>query len=159
MGRVVTDRVLQGPFVTRAAAARRAGIPATEIVHRPDLLQVGGTTYKEAYFAFQFDRNGIRHDVGRLVLAFRGRLDDTTIADRLVRANAELNNVSPLSWLNRGGDVAQAIDSIRKFGSSATGSGVAPSRPGADSTSIEPPPATVRPETPRGMRFRPAGSH
>ena len=155
----MTERVLQGPFLTRAAAARRAGVPVGEIVHRPDLLQVGGKTYKEAYFAFQFDRSGIRHDVGRLVLALRGKLDDATIADRLVRANVELNNLSPLSWLNRGGDVAQATDAIREVMSAVPGSSVPPPGPGAGSSSIESPPSTVRPKTQKGMRFRPAGSH
>ena len=155
----MTERVLQGPFLTRAAAARRAGVPVGEVVHRPDLLQVGGNTYKEAYFAFQFDQSGIRQDVGRLVLALKGKLDDTTIADRLVRARAELNNVSPLSWLNRGGDVAQATDAIREVASPVPGSSAPPPGPGAGSSSIEPPPTAVRPKTQKGMRLRPAGSH
>ena len=158
-GRVVTERVLQGPFLTRAAAARRAGIPAAEIVHRPDLLQIAGTTYKEAYFAFQFDGNGIRHDVGRVVLALRGRLDDTTIADGLIRPDPDLNDLSPLSWLNRGGDVARALGAIREAVSPVPGSSVPLSRPAAVWTSLDPSPATVREKPPKGVRFRPAGSH
>lgn len=155
----MTERVLQGPFLTRAAAARRAGIPAAEIVHRPDLLQIGGDTYKEAYFAFQFDGNGIRHDVGRVVLALRGSLDDTTIADGLVRPDADLNDLSPLSWLNRGGDVARALGAIREADTPVSGSSVPLSRPAARSTSSDPSPATTRAKPPKRMRFRPAGSH
>ena len=32
----------------------------------------------------------------------------------LVRPDADLNDLSPLSWLNRGGDVARALGAIRE---------------------------------------------
>ena len=46
--------VLQGPFLTRAEAAVRAGVDAAHISHRPDLLRLDGRWLEEVYFAFQF---------------------------------------------------------------------------------------------------------
>ena len=154
----MTERILMGPFLTRAEVARRAGVSADEIRHRPDLMHVGGETYKEAYFAFQFDRKGIRDDVGRLVLALRGRIDDSTIADWLIRSNPVLNSVSPLSWLNRGGDAATLIAVTRDSNSPVLGDTAPRSVPGVDPSRLTPPSGSVRTERTRELRFRPAGS-
>ena len=105
----MTGRVLLGPFLTRAEAAKRGGLSAATIHHRPDLLRVGGSIFKEAYFAFQFDRAGVHRDVGSVVLALRPRFDDVTIADWLVRRTPALSGHSPLSWLNRGGDLEAVL--------------------------------------------------
>ena len=155
----MTERILMGPFLTRVEVARRAGISADEIRHRPDLMHVGGETYKEAYFAFQFDRKGIRDDVGRLVLALRGRIDDSTIADWLIRSNPVLDSVSPLSWLNRGGDAATLIAVTRDSNSPVLGDTAPPSVPGVDRSRLTPPLESVQTERTRRLRFRPAGSH
>ena len=101
--------ILQGPFLTRAQAGVRAGLPSRHISHRPDLLRAGGRTYKEAYFALQFDETGIRDDIGRIVLALRGRITDPAIADWLVRGSSALDGMSPLSWLNRGEDLRHLL--------------------------------------------------
>ncbi|MDH5372648.1 MAG: hypothetical protein OEX97_06860 [Acidimicrobiia bacterium] len=105
----MTGRVLLGPFLTRAEAARRGGLSAMTIHHRPDLLRVGGRTFKEAYFAFQFDRGGVRRDVGSVVLTLRPHFDDVTIADWLVMRTPVLSGYSPLAWLIRGGDLEAVL--------------------------------------------------
>jgi len=155
----MTERLLMGPFLTRAEAGRRAGVSADEIRLRPDLMHVGGETYKEAYFAFQFDRKGIREDVGRLVLALRGRIDDATIADWLIRTDPVLNSVSPLSWLNRGGDPATLIAVTRDSNSPLLGEASPRSALGVEPSHLTPPSESVRTERTKGLRFRPAGSH
>ena len=139
--------ILQGPFLTRSEAARGAGLSASDVSHRPDLLRAGGRTYREAYFALQFDEMGIRDDIGRIVLALRGKMTDAAIADWLVRGSAALDGMSPLSWLNRGGDLGHLL---------ALASEAAPSISKAKSDSATPPViATARP----GGRWNAASEH
>ncbi len=96
--------ILVGHFLTRAQAAHRAGIGRYELVHRPDLLHVGGTWLEEVYFAFQFDGTGVRPDLGGIVRMLRTTFDDLTIADWLARPNTELRSLTPLQWVGGGGD-------------------------------------------------------
>lgn len=105
----MTERVLVGPFFTRIEGARRAGLAARELPLRLDLLRIGGKERHEAYFAFQFDHTGVRRDLGSVVLLLRGRYDDVTIADWLVMKNLALLEASPLTWLNRGGDLESVL--------------------------------------------------
>jgi hypothetical protein len=112
----MTERVLLGPFLTRVEAGRRSGLAEEDVLHRPDLLRVGGRMYKEAYFAFQFGRTGVRRDVGSVVLAMRGRVDDVTIADWLVRSTSSLLGSSPLSWMNRGGNLESVLSAAATSG-------------------------------------------
>lgn len=102
--------VLQGPFLTRAEAAARAGIGADSVSHRPDLLRLDGQWLEEVYFAFQFAGGGIRRDIGEIVLHLRGRCDDATIAGWLCCPNSDLGGACPLAWLQSGGSVRSAID-------------------------------------------------
>jgi hypothetical protein len=83
--------------------ARRISIDGREVVERPDLLRVGGTWLEEVYFAFQFDAAGVRPALGMVVAHLRRAFDDESIADWLVRPNAELSSASPLAWLAAGG--------------------------------------------------------
>jgi hypothetical protein len=105
----VTERVLQGPFLTRAQASRRAGVPGRILVHRPDLLSISSRWLQEAYFAFQFDDHGVRPDVGSAVLHLKGRFSDIDIADWLVRANALLYGAAPLEILD-----GHAMDAVAR---------------------------------------------
>lgn len=89
--------------MTRAEAARQAQIPVDEVVQRPDLLRIGGRWLEEVYFAFQFDDEGIRGDLGRVIQGLRRHFDDLTIADWLARPNHELSGASPLRWDRMGG--------------------------------------------------------
>jgi hypothetical protein len=86
-----------------------AGIPAVEATHRPDLLRIGGTHLEEVYFAFQFDRTGIRRDLGRVVQRLHRNHDDVTIADWLARSNPALSHLSPLEWARSGGDPSRLL--------------------------------------------------
>jgi hypothetical protein len=101
----VTERVLQGPFLTRARAGRLAGVPGWVIAHRPDLLAIRSRWLQEAYFAFQFDDTGVRHDVGRVVQHLKGRVSDIDIADWLVRPNHALHGLTPLRYLGVHGGI------------------------------------------------------
>jgi hypothetical protein len=106
----VSELVLQGPFLTRAQAARRAGVSAQVLVHRPDLLKVGGGWLQEVYFEFQFDPDGVRRDLGRVVQSLKPQRSDVVIGDWLVRPNRSLGHATPLRYLNGGGSVEQVVD-------------------------------------------------
>lgn len=108
-----TERILVGHFLTREQAAGRARIRPDELSHRPDLLRIGGTHLEEVYFGFQFDRRGIRRDLGRVVQHLLASYDDVTIADWLARPNEHLGAVTPLRWIAMGHDmhhIAEAAD-------------------------------------------------
>lgn len=105
----MTERILKGPFLTRAQAARRAGVPAQLIVHRPDLLRVEGRWLQEAYFAFQFDRDGVRPELGSVVHLMKRTHGDIEIADWLVRSNRSLDFSTPLKFLRSGGPVERVL--------------------------------------------------
>lgn len=95
----MTERILVGHFLTRTQAARWSGVPTTELVHRPDLLRIGGIWLEEVYFEFQFDKSGIRTGLGRVVKDLRRHFDDLTIADWLARPNTVLSGSTPLRWV------------------------------------------------------------
>ena len=95
----MSARILQGPFLTRAQAARCAGIPAGLVAYRPDLLRVESRWLQEAYFGFQFDRSGVRPDLGSVVHELKREYSDIEIADWLVRPNQALGYSSPLKYL------------------------------------------------------------
>ena len=129
----MTERVLVGPFLTRTEAARLAGLATRELRFRLDLLRNGGKERHEAYFAFQFDHTGVRRDLGSVVLLLRGRCDDVTIADWLVMKNPAMLGASPLTWLNRGGDlesVLAAADAVGPAMEERVGVTAAGARPG-----------------------------
>ena len=106
----MTEHVVVGPCLTRAEAARRAGITSDETKQRPDLLRLRGRWLQETYFAFQFDERGVRPDLGRVVMDLRGRHSEQDIADWLVRPNRLLDNVSPLRWMRGGHGPAEVLD-------------------------------------------------
>lgn len=89
--------------MTRAEAARAAGVTTSEIRQRPDLLRIGGTHLEEVYHAFQFDQRGVRRELGLIVQDMKRRHSDIAIADWLVRPNPVLVGVSPLRWLEANG--------------------------------------------------------
>jgi len=115
----MTTHVLQGPFLTRAQAARRAHVSPLLITHRPDLLRLGGTWLQEVYFAFQFDEHGVRPGIGQVVQGLKPRFDDIAIGGWLVRPNEELGLSSPLDWLGGGGDIDQVLAAAGKDGPEA----------------------------------------
>ncbi|NND03691.1 MAG: hypothetical protein HKN91_12985 [Acidimicrobiia bacterium] len=90
---------LRGPFLTRREAARRAGSAVEQLVRRPDLLRLGGSSLEEVYFAFQFDESGVRPDLGRLVQMLRQDHDDIDIGHWLVEPQSDLGLATPLDWL------------------------------------------------------------
>lgn len=100
---------LQGPFLTRRDAARRAGVPESVLPHRPDLLKVESGWLPEVYFAFQFDKTGVRPDLSSVVQRLKQQRPDMEIADWLVCPNSALDLASPLKYLNSGGSVANVI--------------------------------------------------
>jgi hypothetical protein len=104
------SRVLQGPFLTRGQAARRARAPALVLRHRRDLLRVTGRWLPEVYFEFQFDENGVRPDLGGLVQEMKEKFTDVEIGDWLVRRNRLLDGFSPLGYLNAGGDADRLLE-------------------------------------------------
>lgn len=106
----MTKHVLQGPFLTRSSASRRGHIPPGLITHRPDLLRLGGRWLEEVYFAFQFDREGVRPEVGSVVQAMKRDHADQQIAEWLVAPNAELGFATPLDYLDCGGSVERVLD-------------------------------------------------
>jgi len=105
----VSELVLQGPFLTRAQAARRSGLAADLLPDRPDLLHIRSSFCQEAYFAFQFDDHGIRPDVAHVVRVMRTRADELTVADWLVRSNPALAGTSPLSYIRAGGSLDRVL--------------------------------------------------
>ena len=111
----MSELLLQGPFLTRAQAARLAHLPSSQLVDRPDLLHVRGPFLQETYFAFQFDRHGIRSDLAHVVHAARADLDELEVADWLVRPNAELNGTSPLNYLNGSGSLDRVLQAIPRL--------------------------------------------
>ena len=111
----MSERILQGPFLTRAQAARRAGIPARLAAHRPDLLRIEGRWLQEAYFGFQFDRTGVRPDLGSVVHELKREYSDIEIADWLVRPNQALGYSSPLKYLKSFG-VERVLAAARNSG-------------------------------------------
>lgn len=112
----MTERILVGHFLTRAEAARRAGIPRAELPRRPDLLRIGGNSLEEVYFEFQFDEHGIKPGLGMVVRMLREEFDDITIADWLARPNIHLGDRTPLRWVAAGGDPYDLEDAAKKFG-------------------------------------------
>lgn len=110
------ERILQGPFLTRAQAARRSRTPAGLILHRPDLLRVNGRWLQEAYFAFQFDREGVRPMLGRVVQDLKSMHTDLAIADWLVRPHPSLDYSAPLKYLKSGGTVERVLAAAQSSG-------------------------------------------
>ena len=106
----MSQLLLQGPFLTRTEAARRAGVPARLLLHRPDLLRVGGSWLQEVYFDFQFDQNGVRPEIGRVVQSLKPQRSDVVIGDWLVRPNRSFGHASPLRYLNTGGSVERVVE-------------------------------------------------
>lgn len=104
------SRVLQGPFLTRGQAARRARVPALVLRHRRDLLRVSGRWLPEVYYEFQFDENGVRPELGSLVKDLKEKYADIEIADWLIRRNPKLDGFSPLSYYNAGGDAGRLAE-------------------------------------------------
>lgn len=105
----MTERILQGPFLTRLQAARRSRTPTGLLAHRPDLLRVDGRWLQEAYFAFQFDRNGVLPGLGAVVQDLKRSHSDIGIADWLVRPNRSLDYSTPLKYLKGGGAVERVL--------------------------------------------------
>lgn len=110
------ERILQGPFLTRAQAARRSRTPAGLILHRPDLLRVNGPWLQEAYFGFQFDRNGVRPTLGLVVQDLKSMHTDIAIADWLVRPHPSLDYSAPLKYLRSGGKVERVLAAAQSSG-------------------------------------------
>jgi hypothetical protein len=108
--------VLVGHFLTRNQVARRVGIAPWEVVHRPDLLRIGGTWLEEVYFAFQFDKAGVRQSLGMVVAHLRRVFDDEAIADWLIRPHSSLSTTAPLAWLASGGSPDRTIAAAESSG-------------------------------------------
>lgn len=100
----MSEHILVGHFLTRAQASRRSGIPADQLVARPDVIHIGGTWLEEVYFAFQFGDHALRPDLASAVRILHSRFDDESIADWLARPNDELGLVTPLTWSAMGHD-------------------------------------------------------
>ena len=96
-------------MLTRRQAARRAGVPAQLLPDRPDLIHIGGDWLEEVYCEFQFDENGVRRDLGRVVHDLHRDFSDIEIADWLVRPNQALNGNCPLDFLGGRGTVDQVL--------------------------------------------------
>jgi len=101
--------VLFGHFLTRRQVAQRISMHTSEVVARPDLLRIGGTWLEEVYFAFQFDRGGVRQSLGVVVATLRRTYDDEAIADWLTRPHEALNSTTPLAWLSAGGSSDEVL--------------------------------------------------
>ena len=105
----MSEHVIVGPCLTRGQAARRAGTTPEEIRRRPDLVHLRGRWLPETYLAFQFDRHGVRPDLGKVVMEMRNHCDERDIADWLVRPNPMLDNTTPLGWLKSGHDPKRVL--------------------------------------------------
>lgn len=116
------EHILVGHFLLRSEAAKRAGISKDEVVHRPDLLRLGGTWLEEVYFEFQFDEFGIRSNLGSVVRELRQRFDDVTIAEWLAYPNEVLAGATPLRRAMTGTGAAL----LSKAGSEAGPNGTGP---------------------------------
>lgn len=114
----MTERVLLGPFLTRAAAAYQADLHGRALPARPDLLRVTSIWLPEAYFEFQFGDAGIRPDVAEVVQALKIDHDDITIADWLARPHPLLATMSPLGWLDAGRSVRKVLEAAQSDGPS-----------------------------------------
>ncbi len=110
-----------GHFLLRSEAAKRAGISKDEIVHRPDLLRLGGTWLEEVYFEFQFDEFGIRGNLGSVVSELRRNFDDLTIAEWLACPNEALAGATPLQRAMTGADAALLSRAASEAGPNGTG--------------------------------------
>jgi hypothetical protein len=80
------------------------------------LLHVGGRYLEEVYFEFQFDKSGIKRDLGTLVQALHGRFADIEIADWLARPNRLLNGYSPLQWRAAGWSPRRLAEAAKRAG-------------------------------------------
>ena len=147
----MSELILQGPFLTRAEAARRSGVPSQLVVHRPDLLKVGGSWLQEVYFRFQFDHGGVRPDLGRVVQSLRPQRADVVIGDWLVRPNDSFGHASPLRYLKGGGSVERVVEVGEREVPTVTSPRL------AEQLEPEPQPAH-RQASPTRPRRRPAGS-
>jgi len=112
----MTERVLIGPFLTRAAAALEADLRGRALLARPDLLRVTSHWLPEAYFEFQFGEAGIRPDVAEVVRALKSDHDDLTIADWLATPQPQLATMTPLGWLDAGRSVRRVLDAAESAG-------------------------------------------
>ena len=92
----MTEHILVGHFLLRSEAAQRAGLSNAELVERPDLLRIGGVWLEEVYFEFQFDKFGIRENLGSVVRELRRSFSDLAIAEWLAIPNEALAGATPL---------------------------------------------------------------
>jgi hypothetical protein len=149
----VSERILKGPFLTRAEAARRADVPAGLVAYRPDLLRVEGKWLQEAYFGFQFDPSGVRQDLGAVVQELKREYSDIEIADWLVRPNQVLGYSSPLKHVSTFG-----VDRVLAAAEVAGPTSDAPieSLPDVDRDLLRGSPTDRRPTVRRSRHGRPA---
>ncbi|MBT8203389.1 MAG: hypothetical protein HKN74_13695 [Acidimicrobiia bacterium] len=150
----MSERILQGPFLTRKQAARRAGTPPDVLKHRPDLLVVEGEWLPEVYFAFQFDESGVRSDVAAVVKRLKPDFSDLAIEDWLVRPHRSLGLISPLRALNRGSSVDQVLAAAERDGPHPHAAGKPPGAPGR--VPGQPPTPARRSQHRRWRSLRPA---
>ena len=112
----MTERVLIGPFLTRADAAVRAGIRSRPVRLRPDLLRITSHWLPEAYFEFQFDDDGVRQELADVIETLKSDHDDLAIADWLSRPHSHLNTLSPLGWLDAGNSTRRIAEAAAREG-------------------------------------------
>ncbi len=106
--------LLNGPFLTRAEAAARGGIDPRALAARQDVLRLPGRHLEETYFAFQFDRSGLRPEIAAIVGALAPDWDQLSIADWLVRPSQDLSALSPLTWLEAGRSPQAVLDAAER---------------------------------------------
>jgi hypothetical protein len=144
----MNQHILQGPFLTRAEASRLSHVPDRFLVHRHDLLHIGGRWLPEVYFAFQFDEHGVRPEFAHVVDRLKERYGDREICEWLATPQPELGFATPISFLNAGGDPELVLEAAVRDGP------VSPAAATSDRSAAVEPPDTP----PSQVVARPAGS-
>jgi len=105
--------VLLGPFLTEREFERRVHAPRGSVRGHEFLLRIAGLLSVEpAYPAFQLDGDVVRSDVVWLATLLKRRMTDIDACHWLVRHNRVLGGLTPLSWLDHGLPMEEAVQAI-----------------------------------------------
>jgi hypothetical protein len=106
-------RVLLGPFLTEREFEQRVHAPRGSVRAHEFLLRIAGLLSLEpAYPAFQLDGDVVRSDVVWLATLLKRRMSDIEACDWLVRHHRALGGLTPLSWLDHGLPIEEAVQAI-----------------------------------------------
>ena len=106
-------RVLLGPFLTEREFEQRIRAPRGSVRAHDFLLRIDGLLSLEpAYPSFQLEGDVVRSDIVWLATLLKRRMTDIEACDWLLQHNRALGGLTPLSWLDHGLPMEEAVQAM-----------------------------------------------